>query len=451
MSIEIANLGFRTLQNRSKISLPKLGRRPAGVLAACLVWMGLAISPLALAETKSTTFEVNDAEFELVEYPAASADTVLWMSSGADPDGLYERSAKLLTDKGISVVKTDILDAYLLDSSRGAMVTLPPEDLVALYDHVLASRPGRLVIMAAGRVSIPVLRAINLWQIKNPVRSAIAGTILVSPNLYLGVPELGDVGKFYPIAEVSTIPTFIVQPRLSIRAFRLQEVARQLGESGSPVYTGIVKQLHAGFFFNADELEEDSQPMVAELVSTVTRASKLLWRQGEVAKAPESYRSKAPPEKANLKKGLVFVDPAIKAPLLAKPLLDGTPRKLDDYKGKIVIVNFWASWCPPCLEEIPSMVEFYNEYQRSGKKIELLAVSVGETVEEVQAFLKDVPLPFPIMMDSKSQSATDWRVFTFPTTLVLDADGAIAAGSVGVIDWTLPETRQVIDALLAKL
>jgi len=97
------------------------------------------------------------------------------------------------------------------------------------------------------------------------------------------------------------------------------------------------------------------------------------------------------------------------------------------------------------------MVEFYDEYKKSGKKIELLAVSVGETVEEVQTFLKQVPLPFPILMDSASKSATDWRVFTFPTTLVLDADGSIAAGSVGVIDWTLPETREVIDALLAKL
>jgi len=300
VSIEIANLGFRTLQDQSEITAPSLMSRPVRILAICVLWMGIVTSPLVFAESKSTSLEVNDAEFELTEYPATSADTVLWITSGADPEGHYERSAKLLTKKGVSVVKTDILDAYLLDNSRGAMVDVPPEDLVALYEHVLASRSGRLVVMAAGRVGIPVLRAINLWQIKHADRGAIAGTILVSPNLYLGVPELGDVGKFYPIAEVSKIPTFIVQPRLSIRAFRLQEVAKQLGLSGSPIYTGIAKALHGGFFFNATEVEEPD-PLIAELVSTVTRASKLLWRSREHRHWPSRYSTEHQPNSTTTK------------------------------------------------------------------------------------------------------------------------------------------------------
>lgn len=446
MWIEFANFRRRTAGGSSGISLPGWHWQ-FGALIACM--LSLIITDVAYGESES--FEINDAEFSLTRYAGAGDDVVLWITSGSDPQGYYEQSAQQLAKLGVSVVSTDILEAYLLDNSRGAMVAVPPEDLVALYEHVAKSHTGRIVILAAGRVAIPVLRAINLWQIKQPVRSAIAGTILVSPNLYMGVPELGDVGKFYPVAEVSTIPTFIVQPRLSIRAFRLQEVAKQLGKSGSPVYTRVVKDLHGGFFFNAAELEDDPQPMIVELVKTVASSSKLLWRQGEVAEAPKSYQSLVAPEKANLKKGLVVVEPSLKAPPLAKPLLDGTPTRLTDYSGKVVIVNFWASWCPPCLEEIPSMVEFYNDYRKANKNIELLAVSVGETVEEVESFLKDVPLPFPILMDAASESATDWRVFTFPTTLVLDGNGAIAAGSVGVIDWTLPETRQVIDDILTEL
>lgn len=393
------------------------------------------------------TITIGDAEFTVTRHSAESEDNLLWLTAATDSHSQFADVANRIAEQGINVLVSDILDAYLLGHTRGAMVSVPVEDMVELFDQILADSDGRLIIMAAGRIAIPVLRGINAWQRSHEDRSRIAGALLVSPNLYVGVPELGKVGEFYPIAEVSEVPIFLMQPRLSVRTFRLQEIAETLGTAGSPVYTRILKDVRGGFFFNPDEIEEP-EPTIAELSSAAATSAQFLARQTAVSDAPQNYQELEVPETTNLRRGLVPVTAAIELPQLENPDLDGNPQRLEDYSGKVVVVNFWASWCPPCLEEIPSMVEFYEQYKAQGEEIELLAVSVGESVTEVNDFIATTPLPFPILMDIDGESARSWKVFTYPTTVVIDRDGKIAAGSVGVVDWAEVETRQVIDDLL---
>lgn len=393
------------------------------------------------------TIAIGDAEFTVTKFAADSEHSLLWLTAATDSNGQFADVANRISDQGINVLVSDILDAYLLGHTRGAMISVPTEDMVALFDQILADTNGRLTIMAAGRVAIPVLRGINAWQRANEDRSRIAGALLVSPNLYVGVPELGEIGDFYPVAEVSSVPIFLMQPRLSVRTFRLQEIAQTLGTEGSPVYTRILKDVRGGFFFNPDEIE-DPEPTIAELASASAKSAQFLVKQKSVADAPPSYSERDIPQTSNLRKGLVPVTAAVDLPQLENPDLEGNLQRLEDFSDKVVIVNFWASWCPPCLEEIPSMVEFYNQYKARGEQIELLAISVGETVAEVNEFLTTTPLPFPILMDEGGDSARAWKVFTYPTTVVLDRNGKIAAGSVGVVDWADAATRLVIDDLL---
>ena len=114
----------------------------------------------------------------------------------------------------------------------------------------------------------------------------------------------------------------------------------------------------------------------------------------------------------------------------------------------VVLVNFWAPWCLPCRKEMPSMARLADRL--AGRPFTLLGVNVGETPEEIRAFLKQVPVNFPIVLDSEGASLKAWNVFAFPTSYVLDKQGRIRLGLFGSIEWDSPEAVARLEALLAE-
>jgi thiol-disulfide isomerase/thioredoxin len=140
--------------------------------------------------------------------------------------------------------------------------------------------------------------------------------------------------------------------------------------------------------------------------------------------------------------------PVKPAPALVLPGLEGGTTKLDQLRGKVVLVNFWAVWCPPCRKEMPSMARLSEKF--AGKPFTILGVNVGETPEEIHTFLKQVPVNFPIVLDSEGQNLKAWQVFAFPTSYVVDKKGRIRLGLFGSIEWDSPETVARLEALLAE-
>jgi len=115
--------------------------------------------------------------------------------------------------------------------------------------------------------------------------------------------------------------------------------------------------------------------------------------------------------------------------------LDGKTIKLSDYRGKKVILNFWATWCPPCKAEMPHMQNFYEEYNDQG--VEILAVNLtnmDKGVEEVQKFVDDYGLTFTIPLDEEGDAGTTYQAFTIPTSYILDEKGVITKKIVGPMD-----------------
>ncbi|MDI6800841.1 MAG: TlpA disulfide reductase family protein [Thermodesulfovibrionales bacterium] len=125
----------------------------------------------------------------------------------------------------------------------------------------------------------------------------------------------------------------------------------------------------------------------------------------------------------------------------------GNPVSLSSFKGKVVLLNFWATWCPPCKAELPSMNKL-NQLLK-GKGLVILAVSTDRAVIDVSNFLKKNPVNFTVIVDyNLNVSRNLYKVFMVPTTFLIDKRGVIAEKYFGEQDWAEPEIIKTIETLL---
>ncbi|MCP5441704.1 MAG: redoxin domain-containing protein [Chromatiaceae bacterium] len=113
--------------------------------------------------------------------------------------------------------------------------------------------------------------------------------------------------------------------------------------------------------------------------------------------------------------------------------LDGEVHRLSSLRGRPVIINFWATWCPPCREEMPSMQRAWERLETEG--VILLAVNVGEDPDTVFQFTANYPVEFPILFDRDGAVSGAWPVVGLPTTFVIDPQGRIVYRAIGGREW----------------
>ena len=133
-------------------------------------------------------------------------------------------------------------------------------------------------------------------------------------------------------------------------------------------------------------------------------------------------------------------------PPLALNDLNGKPLKLEDYRGKVVMVQFWATYCPPCLKEMPSMIRL--QAKLAGKPFAILAVNMGETELEVKDFIAKMKVDFTILMDNDGKALGAWKVFVAPSTFLVDPKGNIRYVLQGGSEWDAPENMKAITGLM---
>ena len=127
---------------------------------------------------------------------------------------------------------------------------------------------------------------------------------------------------------------------------------------------------------------------------------------------------------------------------------DGKAVDLSSYRGKVVMVHFWATWCPPCVEEIPTLERLYRTY--FGKDFEILAVSVDEGgAGAVVPFMQKNRFALPVLLNPDRSVAQSYGTFKFPETYLVDRDGVVRKKVIGAVDWMSPEALQVIQAMVA--
>jgi len=124
----------------------------------------------------------------------------------------------------------------------------------------------------------------------------------------------------------------------------------------------------------------------------------------------------------------------------------GKQHQLKDYRGNVLVINFWASWCPPCIHEMPELKRLKQHF--SDQPFEIITINVGEKKYKVRKFSKLINLDLPVLLDTKSNTYNQWGVKTLPTSFLLDTEGNIVYQVRGNPGWEQLETRKVISDMI---
>ena len=145
----------------------------------------------------------------------------------------------------------------------------------------------------------------------------------------------------------------------------------------------------------------------------------------------------------------VAIEDNLPAPDFTFPGLDGKKVSLSDYRGKVVLVNIWATWCPPCVDEMPSMEKLYNKFK--GQNFEILAVSIDEPgLKAVAPFMRKFNLTFPALIDSEGAINAVYGVTGVPESFIIDKQGILIKKIIGPVDWASPAVFRFFSEVIEK-
>lgn len=135
-------------------------------------------------------------------------------------------------------------------------------------------------------------------------------------------------------------------------------------------------------------------------------------------------------------------------PRLVLPDVDGRRSDLGELHGRVVVVNFWATWCVPCREELPSLQRLREKM--AGKPVHVVTVNYGESAERVLPYLKKEGLALDVLLDTQKEAARDWGVGGLPMTFIVDAKGSARYRAFGELDWSEGEALRLVEKLVKE-
>ena len=416
------------------------------ILFVHAIWMVLAI-PVHADEFNVPVS--NEVEVPVKVYPASGENLLLMLPSEHGYLTGHHQLASAISQYGTEVWMADLFAAYFLPVSSSGMNGFLARDISSLVDKVHQQTGKRVFLVTNDKGTEPLLEAIRHWQKHSSLRQALAGAVVISPYLYSSTPAAGQEVNYVPIATSTNFNLFLMQPKLSPKYWQFREMVEKLEQGGSDVYTQKLDDVRDRFFFRPDATDEE-QALAGKLPLLLHRAVRLTGNaagERDVVDHPQDLDSSDQlPGTSAAKRGLQLYQGGLAPRPFILDSLEGASYALKDFRGQVVLLNFWATWCPPCVHEMPSMQALENQFAEDDFRI--VAINMAEEPDVIRKFLQKMKVDFMILLDSDGQVLRDWKVFAFPTSYLLDREGQIRYAGFGAIEWTEEEVLKQIRSLV---
>ncbi len=420
---------------------------PLALRIICLITSGLLLNTQLVAQ-HTLAIDNNDITLTVEVYPAKGTLLYLWLPPEGGFQPAHTRIAQSLNTLGIEVWFIDLFESHFLPPVASSLPQIPASDISVLLDRAQQSNK-QIILLGSGRSTLPLLRGARYRQKTSADVTPITGVILLSPQFYIDTPIPGEVAKLHPIVNHTNLPIFLLQPKLSPWFWKLDQTVPALQRSGSDVFVRLLPDVRDRFYYRPDATLVE-QELAAKLPRLLYRTSQLL------VKIPPKQRpirqeeiNKIPPSGGKKDHRLLPYRGDPNPPPLALQDMQGKSQKLADYRGQVVLVNFWASWCPPCVHEMPSMQRLANKLDP--EEFTILAVNMAEDKATINDFLQTrINVQFPVLLDHDGTALKQWGVFAFPTSFVIDKKGNIRYALFGSVEWDSQEILDIFATLLQE-
>ncbi len=377
-----------------------------------------------------------------------TGDRILWIPSehGINKENHYDllRSLAALQHE---VWLAEIHESYFIPAGRSSYTKIPVDDMARLIENSLPEDERKLFIVSTGRAAVLSSLALNRWLAttgnSNRQRDKFAGIIMIHPNFQADTPHPGTAMEYLALVDSIQLPIFVIQPKKSNKYWYLNGLVSRLTAGGSEVYTKIIEQASDGYHVRPDRSDTEKQ-MAKTLPADIARATQLLAQTKVIAKKQPAKSETW--QVSTIAESLQAFPGNVSAPELELQDMGGNKHRLKDYRGKVVVLNFWATWCPPCVEEIPSLGHLQQAFSKDD--LVVLSVDIGENKNDVQAFLQQVPAAFPVLLNPDGSTVKQWNIIAFPTTFIIDAHGSIRLTYFGGLEWDKPDIVEQLRELV---
>ncbi|MCW9048198.1 MAG: TlpA family protein disulfide reductase [Gammaproteobacteria bacterium] len=397
-------------------------------------------SQTEITVSTSSDIEINVSRFTST-HKTPGKYLILWVAPEYGFRVSHRSMAQLLTEQNIEVWQSNIVESLFMPQGSASLKKLDGNNIADLIEYAYKITGKKIIVAGDSYASVSALMGAHQWQSRKHKPAYLVGAILFSPYSYAYIPSLGVDPEYMPIINATNIPIMIYQTKGSVSINQFKNLLEKLQQHNNPLYTKIIPDI-ISLFYDENPTAEIKNHIKALPPNIKKMIAFLDKKTVPVNPVPLNNREK-------IKSGIDIDLKKFKGktePLVIN-LLDahGVQFNKNNYKNRVTVVNFWATWCPPCVEEIPSLNRLKQKMK--GKAFDLISINYAEDKQVILDFLKEVDVDYPVLMDQDGRFAKKWNVITYPSTFLIDKNGKIIYGVNSAIVWDAPEVIDIINAL----